>query len=235
MYGEWLSEGTLTDSIKPDGTDIVELQTLIDLVDVAADTGGRVLSDPTQDCYTTPGEQYNYVCWPPIHAYDDATVADEETPDEEPPQTSQSKTGEQQSNDSSAHIADDSSTDTVDTTGEENENKAENGILSLVRSRLSGSRGGDHEEGDGETHDQSDTTVNADTDRDASKDILSSSAETSQHSQDFTDVSPKLTDSAENNDEDEPPANEGQTRADKDDTTGENEDAEDGTAENISG
>ena len=205
VYDEWLSHGTLPDSIDPDGSDIVELQTLVDLVDVAADTGGRVLYDPTQDCYTTPGQQYNYVCWPPIHAYNKATI-DEETTDDDPPQPSRPEPENQENTTIPTNVSDDSSVSTVDTrdTSDEDidkgeaETEAESGIFTSIRSRWNQWRGdNDTEKNSTEEHDQDNSSINNNDDDGHSHDSISSSTEASQQSQDSSSEKPRFTDDVE--------------------------------------
>ena len=212
VYDEWLSHGTLPDSIDPDGSDIVELQTLVDLVDVAADTGGRVLYDPTQDCYTTPGQQYNYVCWPPIHAYNNTTT-DEETADDNPPQSSQSEPKNQENTIIPTNVSDDGDVGTVDTpdTSDEGidkgeaETEVESGIFTSIRSRWNQWRGdNDTEKKSTDEHDQDNSNINNDNDDndDAdghSHDSISSSTEASQQSQHVSNEKPRFTNDVEDN------------------------------------
>jgi hypothetical protein len=65
-YDEWLSEGSLPPSLTADAEGVIELSALVDLVDVAVDTDGRVLYDPSRDLYAVPGESYTYICRPPL-------------------------------------------------------------------------------------------------------------------------------------------------------------------------
>ena len=63
-YSEWVSYGTLPQSFDPDDDELVELESLGDLVDIAADINDRVLYDSEYNCYAVLDEGYNYVYWP---------------------------------------------------------------------------------------------------------------------------------------------------------------------------
>ena len=71
-YNEWVSHGTLPESFDLDD-ETVELDSLGDLVDIAADTNDRVLFDSEHDCYAVLDGRYNYVYWPASEANTEAT------------------------------------------------------------------------------------------------------------------------------------------------------------------
>jgi hypothetical protein len=60
-YDEWISCAKLPETFESEGEDVVELDELTGLVDVAADTGERVLYDPGRCCYVIFGARYTYV------------------------------------------------------------------------------------------------------------------------------------------------------------------------------
>ena len=63
-YSEWVSHGTLPQSFDPDDDEFVELESLGDLVDIAADINDRVLYDSEYNCYAVLDGGYSYVYWP---------------------------------------------------------------------------------------------------------------------------------------------------------------------------
>ena len=63
-YSEWVSHGTLPQSFDPDDDEFVELESLGDLVDIAADIDDRVLYDSEYNCYAVLDGGYSYVYWP---------------------------------------------------------------------------------------------------------------------------------------------------------------------------
>jgi hypothetical protein len=65
-YDEWISHGTLPSSVDPDGDNAVAVDSLGDLVDVAADIDERVLFDADRDCYAVLDAHYHYLYQPTI-------------------------------------------------------------------------------------------------------------------------------------------------------------------------
>lgn len=65
-YSEWISVGSL--SAQPDLPDstVIEMSSLVDLVNVAADAGERVVYDPNQKRYAVFKSDQMYVCEPPL-------------------------------------------------------------------------------------------------------------------------------------------------------------------------
>lgn len=63
-YTEWVSHGALPSSFNPNGDEVVALDSLGDLVDVAADTDERVLYDSEYGCYAVLDASYDYVYRP---------------------------------------------------------------------------------------------------------------------------------------------------------------------------
>lgn len=65
-YSEWISIGSL--SAQPDLPDssVIEMSSLVDLVNVAADAGERVVYDPNQERYAVFNGDRMYVCEPPL-------------------------------------------------------------------------------------------------------------------------------------------------------------------------
>jgi len=65
-YSEWISVGSLSE--QPDLSDpsVVEMSSLVDLVNVAADAGERVVYDPDRDRYAVFSSDQVYICEPPL-------------------------------------------------------------------------------------------------------------------------------------------------------------------------
>jgi len=65
-YAEWISRGSLSNPLDPDSEGVTEVSSLVDLVDVAADTDGRVLYDPDREQYAVFKGDHTYICEPPL-------------------------------------------------------------------------------------------------------------------------------------------------------------------------
>ncbi|TKX72916.1 hypothetical protein EXE46_15135 [Halorubrum sp. GN11_10-6_MGM] len=65
-YSEWISVGSL--STQPDLADsnVIEMSSLVDLINVAADAGERVVYDPDRERYAVFNGGQMYVCEPPL-------------------------------------------------------------------------------------------------------------------------------------------------------------------------
>ena len=65
-YAEWISIGTLSEDPHDSELNVVEMSSLVDLVNVAADAGERVVYDPAQERYAVFDGDRMYFCTPPL-------------------------------------------------------------------------------------------------------------------------------------------------------------------------
>lgn len=65
-YSEWISVGSLPRQPEISDPTVIEVSSLVDLVNVAADAGERVVYDPTQERYAVFNGGQAYVCEPPL-------------------------------------------------------------------------------------------------------------------------------------------------------------------------
>lgn len=65
-YSEWISAGSLSDQLDLQDPNVVEMKTLVGLVNVAADTGERVVYDQEQERYAVLHGNRVFVCEPPL-------------------------------------------------------------------------------------------------------------------------------------------------------------------------
>jgi len=65
-YAEWISAGSLSEDPNDSELNAVEMSSLVDLVNVAADAGERVVYDPDQERYAIFDGERMYFCTPPL-------------------------------------------------------------------------------------------------------------------------------------------------------------------------
>jgi hypothetical protein len=65
-YSEWISTGSLSEQPDLRDSNVVEMASLVDLVNIAADTGERVVYDPDQERYAVLRGDRVYICEPPL-------------------------------------------------------------------------------------------------------------------------------------------------------------------------